>query len=293
VSTIRTINRIGKASKPVTKQRKARNHKFPNTRVTSKENSAIYSSKVIKSGALLDDTLTLLNIWDTSVSNKSNVSRISELNMLGKASRSRLSDILSIFIQRYAYEKRIVKSIKKLIENDVDRDVILKILYYHTAISDRLVNDIISNFLFYKKSSGIIDVYVHEIEFTILKWNDEGKMPSKWGDITIKRAAQSTMAILRDFGVFEGAVKKRFSPFFLPLKTFAYVAFLVKEKQPSGMKLLDSDVWKLFFLDRQLVERYLLEADHQGLLDYHVAGNVTRLVFPVETLEEYVDVLVG
>ena len=49
--------------------------------------------------------------------------------------------------------------------------------------------------------------------------------------------------------------------------------------------------WKLFFLSREAVERLLFEAHQHSLLEYHVAGSVTRLTFPAETLEEYANVL--
>ena len=37
--------------------------------------------------------------------------------------------------------------------------------------------------------------------------------------------------------------------------------------------------WKLFFLQREAVERFLFEAHQRDLLEYHVAGSVTRLTF--------------
>ena len=54
---------------------------------------------------------------------------------------------------------------------------------------------------------------------------------------------------------------------------------------------LDHPDWRLFFLPREGVERFLFEAHQQGLLEYHVAGSVTRLTFPVTSLEEYANVL--
>ena len=38
--------------------------------------------------------------------------------------------------------------------------------------------------------------------------------------------------------------------------------------------------WKLFFLHREGVERFLFEANQHDLLEYHAAGTVTRLTFP-------------
>jgi hypothetical protein len=67
--------------------------------------------------------------------------------------------------------------------------------------------------------------------------------------------------------------------------------FYLKQHQPSGVKLIELPDWKLFFLSREGVERFLFEAHQRELLEYHVAGSVTRLTFAAATLEEYVDVL--
>jgi len=56
-------------------------------------------------------------------------------------------------------------------------------------------------------------------------------------------------------------------------------------------KLIELPDWKLFFLPRDGVERFLFEAHQRELLEYHVAGSVTRLTFPAETLEAYAHVL--
>ena len=67
--------------------------------------------------------------------------------------------------------------------------------------------------------------------------------------------------------------------------------FYLKQHQPSGAKLIDLPDWKLFFLPREGVERFLFEAHQNNLLEYHAAGTVTRLTFPADTLEEYAHVL--
>ena len=66
-------------------------------------NSAIYSSKIIKAGALIADTKTLLTHWNTAESNRAeSVDRICLENVFGKASRSRVKDVLAIFRQRFS-----------------------------------------------------------------------------------------------------------------------------------------------------------------------------------------------
>src|SRR5262245_8352360 len=54
--------------------------------------AALYTSKIIKAGALLADTKTLLAHWDLTASVPENLRRIRHQNLFGKASRSRVED---------------------------------------------------------------------------------------------------------------------------------------------------------------------------------------------------------
>jgi hypothetical protein len=153
------------------------------------------------------------------------------------------------------------------------------------------LHDVVIELLARQWSRGIMEVDNNEIESRLKRWVAEGKTSAPWGDSTIRRVAQGVLSTLRDFGVLQGAVNKRIAPAYLSVQAFAYIAFYFKQHQPSGAKLLDLVDWKLFFLSREGVERFLLEAHQHGLLEYHVAGSVIRLTFPAETLEEYANVL--
>ena len=60
-----------------------------------------YSSRIIKAGALIGDTKTLLSHWDVNAPVEENIKQVQRDNVFGKASRSRVEDILAIFRQRY------------------------------------------------------------------------------------------------------------------------------------------------------------------------------------------------
>jgi hypothetical protein len=134
---------------------------------------------------------------------------------------------------------------------------------------------------------------VPEVRRPLKRWVAEGKTSAPWSDPTVGRIAQGLLSALRDFGVLQGAVKKRIAPAYLPVEAFAYLAFYLKQHQPSGAKLAELSDWKLFFLPREGVERALFEAHQSGLLEYHAAGSVTRLTFPAATPEEYARALVA
>ena len=253
--------------------------------------AAPYSSKIIKAGALIGDTKTLLSHWDVDASVKENIERLHRDNLFGKASRSRLKDILAIFRSRYLSDKGVALALVALVRRKLSPVALDRLLYFHSARADRLLHDVVTDLLVPMQERGLLSVEVHDVQAQIKDWVAQGKTVSHWSEITILRAAQELLAALRDFGVLQGAVNKKIAPAYLPIEAFAYVAFYLKQHQPSGEKLIESPDWKLFFLRREGVERFLFEAHQHELLEYHAAGSVTRLTFPVTTLEEYANVL--
>ena len=258
---------------------------------TRLRSSAPYSSKIIKAGALIGDTKTLLSHWDVDASVAENISRVQRDNVFGKASRSRVEDILAIFRQRYLTEKPVTKALVTLVRGKFPAAALERLLYFHSARADRLLHDTVTEILLQMQAGGLVDINVGDFKRQLAKWADEGKTQGHWSEITITRVAQELLATLRDFGVLQGAVNKKIAPAYFPIESFAYVVFYLKQHQPSGAKLIGLPDWKLFFLQSGGVERLLFEAHQRGLLEYHVAGSVTRLTFPAETLEEYANVL--
>lgn len=250
-----------------------------------------YSSKIIKAGALISDTKTLLAHWQPSETVAKNTARLRRENVFGKASRSRVEDILAIFRQRYLTEESVTKALATLVRRKFPTAALERLLYFHSARADRLLHDAVTEILVPMQARGLVDIGVQDLQRPLAKWVEEGKTMGHWSEPTIMRISQGLLSALRDFGVLQGAINKKIAPSFLSTESFAYIVFYLKQYQPSGAKLLELPDWKLFFLLREGVERFLFEAHQRKLLEYHVAGSVVRLTFPVETLEEYANVL--
>lgn len=251
----------------------------------------LYTSRIIKATALLDDTKTLLSHWDVNSTVPENLVRIQRENVFAKASRSRVEDILAVFRQRYLVETDVIKALVVLVKNRFPAASLDRVLYFHAARADSLLHDFVTEILTPMQAQGNFDISSTAVQQVLSKWVEKGLMASSWSDKTKERVAQHLLATLRDFGVLQGAIKKRIAPAYLPVSAFAYIAFYLKQHQPSGAKLLEHPDWKLFFMNRELVERFFLEGNQHNLLEYHAAGTVTRLTFPADTLEEYANVL--
>ena len=219
------------------------------------------------------------------------LSRVRRENIFGKASRSRVEDILGIFRQRYLSEMSVTKALVSLVRGKFPSAALERLFYFHSAKNDKLLHDTVTEIVVPMQAQGLVHITVQDLQRSLTKWVDEGKTTSRWSESTVAHAVRGLMSALRDFGVLQGAVNKKIAPAYLPIEAFAYVIFYLKQHQPSGAKLIELPEWNLFFLRRDGVERFLFEAHQRDLLEYHVAGSVTRLTFPAETLEEYANVL--
>jgi hypothetical protein len=252
---------------------------------------APYSSKIIKAGALIGDTKTLLAHWDVDLSVDRNIDRMRRDNLFGKASRSRVEDILAILRQRYLTEGVVTKALVTLVREKFPTAALQRLFYFHSTRANRLLYDAVTEILVPMQARGLVNIDVLDFERTFVKWVDEGKTVGHWSKRTITRISQGVLSTLRDFGVLQGRINKKIAPVYFPIESFAYVVFYLKQRQQSGAKLIELPDWKLFFLSKEGVEQFLFEAHQRNLLEYHVAGSVTRLTFPAETFEEYANIL--
>lgn len=251
----------------------------------------MYSSRIIKAGALLSDTKLLLGHWDENVDVQANLARVRQENLFGKASRSRIEDILLVFRQRYLNDPEVLSALLAVARNKMPSESLDRVLYFQAARSDLLLHDLVTELLNEWSDRSDREVRPWEVQNWIEKQVASGRTERPWSVAVQRRVAQGLLSALRDFGILEGSVKKRLAFVDLPLDAFAFAAFQLHGEGRSGKALLQDREWRLFLLPEGVVERFFLEAHQEGLLQYYAAGPVVRVDFPAQTLEEYARVL--
>ncbi len=253
----------------------------------------LYTSRIIKASALIADTRLLLAEWDTTRPAAENLDRVRRQNVLGKASRSRIEDILVIFRQRYFDDPDVGGALVTLAQGDAPSGWIDPLLYFFAVQNDRVLHDLVTEVLYDRQLAGLSDIPADVINRQLRNWAMEGKTASRWADSTIQVMRRLSLAALRDFGVLQGRIHKRITPIYLPTPAFAVIAHWLHRREGSGDRTLHSDDWKLFFLPVAGVERLFIEAHQEHLLTYHAAGSVVRIDFPATSLTEYAHVLLA
>lgn len=255
-----------------------------------------YSSKIIKASALLADTKTLFAHWDETKTAEENLQEAQRANIFGKASRSRVEDILAIFRQRYCRADGSDVALRRLVRSDLPAEIVDRVLYYYAALADPLLYDFVTEYLYDLHWRGQHVVTVEDASEFIRRAIAAGQMTSVWSATTQERVAQHLLAALRDFRVLQGArgsSRKTIAPPHLPVEAFVYIAFDIHRAVASGERLLHHRHWRLFLLDVSAVERLFLEAHQSGYLRYEAAGSLVRVDFPHTDLVALVEALIA
>jgi len=248
---------------------------------------SVLSSRIIKAGALLEDTRRFLEAWDPGVDQTTNLSRMRGSGVLGKT-RARSEDILLIFRQRYLDPgPHVVATLRRLTD---DFRGFREACYYEAARSDALLGLFAQEPLYEWFAAGRPCLAAEDVSM----WLQSDPRLPRWSPCTRQRVAEGLLSTLRDFGILEsprGSRRKRFAAPRLSMRGFAYVALRERERGTSDRALLSSPVWQRYLLTPTSVRSLFLEADRLRLLRYSEAGSVVRVDWLLQRLEEVPDVL--
>jgi hypothetical protein len=82
---------------------------------------------------LLPDTKLLLENWDEAADVQANLDRVRRQNLFGKASRSRVEDVLLIFRQRYLKDSEVLEALVTLVKGGMPAESLDRVLYFQAG----------------------------------------------------------------------------------------------------------------------------------------------------------------
>jgi hypothetical protein len=251
-----------------------------------------YTSKIIKVAAHIPDAKIFLSEWNEGLSSEENLDNFVQHNIFGKPSRVAVKNVLNAFKERFLLGDDSDKALRKLVKADVDQTVVNRILYYHTALADKLLYDFVTQYLYGLYLSADLFINTLKAQVYIQNLSKEGKTTAIWSEKVCNRVARNILTTLRDFDLLEGKVKKKITPPYLPTEAFVYVAYLLYRQNLSGEKIVNHEDWKLFLLDPSTVERMFIDAHQNGYLIYNAAGSIIRINFNFNNIEGIVDAII-
>jgi Putative inner membrane protein (DUF1819) len=144
---------------------------------------------------------------------------------------------LPIFRNRYLREKSVTEALAILVRKNFPTAALERLLYFHSACADRLLHDAVTEVLIPMRARGLVDINVKDFRRPLARWTNEGQTTGHWSEPTITRIAQGLLSALRDFGILQGAMRKKIASSYLPVESFAYLAFYLRHHQRSRVQV--------------------------------------------------------
>jgi hypothetical protein len=252
------------------------------------------NANLTKGAADAGDLLQLLRLWDPSRETSADFqARAVEENLLGKPTRGRMSDFIKqVLARRYmpAGDDAPARHVARLSEAGVEREVLLKVLYYHAALAERLLYLVATELLYDAVRSGARSIRALDVGHFIHRLAAQDRAPTYSAGV-IEKLAQSALTALRDFGIVEGKVRKRILAVRVPNEVIGYLVHALRDEGASARNIVQHPDWRLFLLDSGEVERAILEGAHHGHYTYSAAGDIRRFDFHHDSLADYVESL--
>jgi len=250
------------------------------------------TTRLQKGGALLPDMRLLVSAWSEEMSKGDPIPLLAK--SLPKSTQARVRDT---FVR--AFRPRFIAGsppnswrwLRVLEDLRADIQVIRPFYYWLTARAEPALYDFVSEVVYSRSRSTDREIRIEEAaSWLTSRVRASGKM---WTPLVTRKVARGMLAALRDFGILEGAVRKRIAPARLPPETCALIAFCLHDMGITGRELVRHPDWRLFLLGETGVEHLLLECHQHGWLRFESAGNLYRTEFPEGSFKEYAHGILG
>ena len=251
------------------------------------------STRLIRKGALIEETYTAFRHWDLALSFKDNIENLRQTNVIGAKNEGWLHEILTTLSSRFIKSED-QEPLVILAKGNMDIALWKVCLLWHIGNVDELYYRFATEWLFDQYKNGVYFLRTEDALPFVRKITD-GRIASggNLSDYGALRAARDLLRMAGDFGLLEGSAKKKFANFHIPQEAFVYVLQGLSDEGRNTSRIISSKSWRLFLMEPDDVERELLRLHQYKILEYQVAGSMVYLKLPCGSLLEYARKLVA
>jgi len=214
-------------------------------------NGSLYSSRNSSKGALLSESEILFSyLAKTSCNMASARNAVIHDNILAKRTYQTRKRCWAVLHSRYFPNKfgTGLNPIIAIYKINVSEAMRRGVLYYHFATSDLFTYEVTTKLIYSLIHKGFKNISPRIIDEFLDSRAELHPEINNWSYQTRKSLISHYLSALRDFGIFEGKVRKRIHHPIVEEALFLYVATVLRDCGKSSRDILTSDDFKLFLL---------------------------------------------
>ncbi|GAB6099288.1 hypothetical protein JCM16358_11670 [Halanaerocella petrolearia] len=240
-----------------------------------------YTTTLTGINAYIEETLKIIELYKGGFKIKEIKDKIINENLFKKKSKSIKEKIVISTINRYNLNDKQKDDIfiKFLGSNEIGISEKKQILWYHFTEKEQILYDIAINFLQpeINRNPDLNDINTSVVlDFLVMQEKTHPEIKN-WATSTKKKIGRKVVTLLHKFGLAENNKLKK--PYF----SLNLLSYVLMDKQDKDIKI-NSDLFKLFLLNKKDVEMIFSEAEGEGLVEvtynnehYNIEPNLKKV----------------
>lgn len=249
------------------------------------------SQRLIRKGALVEETYVLFRSWDYNRSFELNFDHICDGRFPTQAWGTEVKTTLRRRFRDIEAAGPLIVAAKRGLPLEEWRHCLLLWI----GSRERLYHEFALNWLFPEFEQGRYQVRSEDVQpFVRTMWRRIGGDESPLSNYGVVRTARDLLRMANDFGLLVGNGPRRtFAPLHLSDRCFLYYAHAIAEAEKSTSRVPASELWRLALLQPSEVINTLLRLHQFRKLHYEVAGSLVQLTLPCANPCEYAERMVA
>lgn len=254
-----------------------------------------YSSMLNAGIGMIDETRTMLNLWQPGMGNVDLYRAALESGLFPNITARRLQNFIKeCFGPRYLVNKGAPALLLKSVQAAFSNREFNQLLFLYTCRASRVLYDFVCDVYWGAYSSGKEKINNEDAHLFVLRANQDGKTVKPWSEITLQKVAGYLTASCADFGLLENGQKstRKIVPFRIESRLGIILAYDLHFSGHGDNSVLSDPDWSLFGMDRSDVLNELKQLALKGWFIIQSAGDVTRIGWQYKDMEELTDALI-
>lgn len=250
-----------------------------------------YTADLKTTGAVLEDSLRILNRLSELNSIEALEDELFENNLLLKASKRRIENVYGSIKKRYLqdlHDKPISEAPLLLAIQNMSKEEAFYLLYYHLCLSDKVLYDFVVEVVFQKYIKGFLGVSSNDAGEFLLNSSIEHDEMKNWSERTYKDLKSALITVLLETGFLSNRRNLVFNEnVYFSNKIFGYVLYFNKDSILTLDDYYNHNDFKLFLQDKQQRKMMLKELELSGIIHLEEKKE-TEIHYKFLSLREFV-----
>jgi hypothetical protein len=258
-------------------------------------NKDTYTTKLGSGQGIIEETFMLLKLWSPGIGGSELYKIALESGMFPNISARRLKNlVLEGFAPRYLGKNPQPAMFIKALQNVFLNKELIQILYLYTCRTHKVLFDFVQTIYWNAYLSGQNSLSVDEARNFVIRANQDGKTSKPWGASMIQRVPIYLIGTCADFGLLESrkSSTRKILPFRIEPRVAIFLAYDLHFSGRGDNSVLSDTDWLLFGMDRNDVLNELKQLALRGWVIIQSAGDVTRIGWQYQRMEDLIDALI-